>query len=244
MLKTILTKTVLLWTLAGSSAISFGVWRYFSPVLPGARVALLYDRSKSAPPGCDSVVALAQRALTLPDLRPGSTLTFFATGTSVTSLEPSLVRMYPLPVGRLATEAPRRLRERQDTFAKDLRGRCMSLPRASISPLFRAVKEIIAQLRAGGSNKPTALYLLVRSDLRETADPAIKRALSKSSATRRALIDNHGVHISFCGLAETLGSRSDASSGVDHIQAVWTTLFTDPELVTFEPYCPTTPEAR
>src|SRR5438552_2116225 len=112
MKRSIILKRISVWTLGGSLAMSFALWRYNTPPPPIAHVALIADRSGSMPADCDAVVSLAKRAIGLPDIRPGSTLTLFATGTEGSQFEPVLVAAYQLPIGRRATESNRRLIER------------------------------------------------------------------------------------------------------------------------------------
>lgn len=63
-------------------------------------------------------------------------------------------------------------------------------------------------------------------------------------------LDNEGIMVTFCGFAETVGLFVDPSGREirrtvardphrdDRLQAVWRALFTRPELVSFQPYCP------
>ncbi len=229
-------KTVALWIIASAAVLAFGLWRYRKPPLLRAEVVLVYDRSDSMPQDCDSVVALGQRALSLPSVRENSTLTFFATGDQSTHFEPVLVASYSLPVTRLVTEGNKRLADRQQAFLEDLRKRCAALPPTAVSPIVQAINRALAHLTSLGDEK-SVRYLIVRSDLEETTDAAVKRALAQgaSAPTRAPTLDNAGVNIVLCGSAELTGPDYRHSS--ERIKEVWTGLFTQPDQLRFEPYC-------
>ncbi|HXG65140.1 MAG TPA: hypothetical protein VNO70_08525 [Blastocatellia bacterium] len=64
-------------------------------------------------------------------------------------------------------------------------------------------------------------------------------------------INNEGIRVVFSGIAETAGEAAGADGRkraltpphspqrADRIRAVWSALFTNPERLTFEPYCAT-----
>ncbi len=237
-----MTKSILLWILGGASVLGFIGWRLSVPHPAPARVAVLWDSSRSLPQDCGALVSLGQRALSLPDVRPGSTLALFVSGDSSTGYEPSLVASYELPVGRRATESKRRLIERQKKFLAGLERRCADFPQTQVSPIFRSLNRLVSHLRALNQNKPGVLYLLARTDLRENSDAAVRRALRQPVAKpvkTLQQIDNTGINIAVCGLAETVMSKKDrAPYSADRVVKVWQALFTQPDLARLEPFCP------
>jgi hypothetical protein len=233
-----MTKRIVLWGLASVLTAAFGTWRYFAPARPIAHLALIADCSRSMAPDCDAVVYLAKRAIGLPDVRSGSTLTLFATGSESSHCEPLLVAAYQLPIARRATESNRRLIERQKVFFSDLQRRCASLPTVGVSPIFVAITQVLAHLQTLARDGNPRLYLLARTDLRETVEPAIRKAIMRPGAFRAPLIDNQGATFIFCGFAESVGT---GKYKVDRIKEVWRQVFSRPELVRFEPYCSKSP---
>ena len=101
----VVMKTLVVWIIGATAVLAFGFWRYNLPPLPLAHIALLYDRSESMPQGCDALIALGQRALTLPHVREGSTLALFTTGDKARDSETEAVDHLCASVVRLATES-------------------------------------------------------------------------------------------------------------------------------------------
>ena len=90
------------------------------------------------------------------------------------------------------------------------------------------------------------------TDLEENASRAVRAEIDRVGH-REPLpepLNNDGIKVTFCGYAQIAGRLVDSSGrevvrGVsrdprhdDRLQAVWRSLFTVPELVSFEPYCP------
>jgi hypothetical protein len=117
---------------------------------------------------------------------------------------------------------------------------CQGMAPSNTSPLFYSVKQVVAHLQ--GLDERSQLYLFARTDLHENVQPAIKKALSDTVSPLNVSvavspIDNAGVHISFCGYAESDDQQFRRTSNPDRLLEVWRTVFTHPELVHFEPYC-------
>jgi hypothetical protein len=240
-------KATLYWILSVSAAVcALGAWRYFAPPNLTAQVALLNDASRSVAKDCASVAAIGSRILGLPNLRAQSALTLFAS----TDHDPMLIDSFNLPAGRLTTESDHPQEERRKVFLAGLSARCQSMAPTNTSPIFQSVKQVVAHMQAN-TNDRSVLYLFVRTDLHETAQIAIRKALSDRSApvdlsTAITPIDNTGIHISFCGYAESSEQDSRAYNP-DRLVEVWRTVFTHPELVRFDPYCvkpPARPETQ
>lgn len=244
-------KAVIVITSICSATLGFFHWRHCIVMqMPTAQAVEIDDRSLSVTNEEEGVPALGRRALGLPGMRKGSTLTFLATGDGATSDEPVLVAKYEMPVSRRAMEGRGAETERKDAILADLAGRLKELGRTTRSPIFLAVKRGVEQLRSSGCTPETTCYLLVKSDGQELSEPTIKKALrdSQSKNSLPSPIPNEGIRVVFCGLSETTGNTTEGSrrgfhaqvsdrKGIDRVRDVWSSLFTQPELVTFEPYC-------
>jgi hypothetical protein len=215
--------------------------------------AVVWDRSLSYGGGCPSLVGPAEAALLNPNVSDRSTISIFVSGASSTAREPRRLASSPIPTSRKVMEGQRARFERQTALLRELQGRCKSIRPTSISPIFLAVKQAIADLRAEGCKEGSQCELWVSSDLQENGVRAIKERLDGAPHTREPLpapLENAGINVTLCGFAETAGHLVDPSGreirGVvardprrdDRLQAVWRALFSKPDLVGFEPYCP------
>ena len=214
---------------------------------------LVQDPSLSHPEGCESLLGLAERALRTDGVSSGSTLTVLVIGDEATANEPwqlgrySILRIRKVLEGRTAN-----LRRQQDVL-HDIWNRCQTVRRTTISPIFLGVKQAIADLRAQGCRETSHCQVFVDSDLEENVENSIKKSLNNTSNGKRILpspITNDGIDVVFCGLAVTAGRMVDPSgrairrasprdpSRDDRLRKIWRSLFTKPEVVRFEPYCP------
>jgi hypothetical protein len=140
-------------------------------------------------------------------------------------------------------------REREALLTKVRHG-CESLGETKVSPVFQAVKRGVEHMKSVG-NTIDQRYLFVQTDGEETVNPGIQSALNSRAAKQSfaGTINNVGVNVTFCGIAETIGeappqkgkprqrSKMRDQGRSDRLREVWTKVFTNPELVTFEPYC-------
>ena len=249
-----MTFKVLLVILIGSCSMAvFGYWRYVetSHEKSSAQVGILRDLSASTPNDCTRVVGLSKRALALSDIGSKSTITLMATGSQSTAYEPTMLAQVAVPEIRLVIEGQRRAEQQRTALLEDLTQRCRSTEATNASPIFQAVKRGVEHLRGIGS--PTdPRYLFVQTDGEETINAQIKKALEKAPGSKSNLpgpIVNDGVRVVFCGAAETVGvvtganNQSRSFSGdrspqrADRLREVWAQLFTNPDLISFEPFC-------
>jgi hypothetical protein len=144
------------------------------------------------------------------------------------------------------------MRRRQDLL-QDVAGKCRSIRRTNISPIFLGIKQALADLHSRGCDGKSHCQLFVDSDLEENVETSIvKRA---ESGYRRTpilpnLLDNSGIAVSFCGFAATASRVADASGRKirgassrgperdDRLTAAWKEMFSETEDVAFDPYCP------
>src|SRR5205814_443250 len=95
--------------------------------------------------------------------------------------------------------------------------------------------------------------LYVASDGEENGEASIKNRIDNIRDEKHRLpnqLDNDGIEIVFCGIAATAGHIVDPSGREirkipprdpgreDRLRQTWLSLFTRPNLVRFEPYCP------
>lgn len=215
---------------------------------------IVFDPSLSHPEGCDALVGLAEQSFRSDGISKDSTLTILVLGDASTANEPWQLGLYSFPVTDRVIEGKTANTRRQAKLFSDIQRKCESIHRTSISPIFLGVKQAVADLRARGCKATFHCQLFIDSDLEENAELSIKDALNRAHNSKLVLptpVDNQGLNIFFCGLATTAGQiartsgreiqrASPRDSGRDdRLRRVWRSLFTQPELVKFEPYCPT-----
>ena len=90
--------------------------------------------------------------------------------------------------------------------------------------------------------------LFIRSDGEETEETYLKDSIKRRKLLKKgapAPLDNSGIAITWCGTAESRGSvpgrgkrrAARSSASADFTKQLWSTLFTSPELIVFEPLC-------
>jgi hypothetical protein len=244
-------KAVIVIALICSATLGFFYWRHcVTTQMPIAQAVEIGDRSRSVTNEEEGVPALGRRTFGLPGMRKGSTLTVLVTGDAATADEPVLVAKYEMPVSRRALEGKRADADRKEAILADLVGRLQKLGRTDRSPIFLAVERGVEQLRSGGCTPQTTCYLFIKTDGQELSEPGVRNALrgSRARASLPTPIPNEGIRVVFCGLSETSGDASEGGTRhnytrvrdvarIDRVREVWGALFTQPELVSFEPYC-------
>ena len=214
---------------------------------------LVEDPSLSHPEGCESLLGLAEKALSTHGISPaGSTLSVLVIGDETTANEPWQLGMYSIPTTRKVLEGRTANSRRRQDVLHDILTKCQAIRRTTVSPIFLGVKQAVADLRAQGCKETSHCQLLVNSDLEENVETSIKKSLNGTTGEKPIvpLIENRGIDVTFCGLAITTGRLVDSSSRgfrkapprtparEDRLREIWRSLFTDPAVVSFEPYCP------
>ncbi len=235
-------------------SIAFVGWRvHTARTLKINHAVLVADPSLSHPEACLAAAGLAERIIHMDNFTSGSILTALALGDESSANEPWRFAQYRIPKSYKAIEGRAANLRRQQELVKDLQKRCESIHRTMISPIFLGLKQGIAHLRSLGciENFNCNLYLI--SDGEENVEPSIKHALKGITGRSQSLpvpLDNRGIRVVFCGLAVTAGRIVDPSGRQirkvrahdagrdDRLQRTWKSLFTEPGLVMFEPYCP------
>jgi hypothetical protein len=229
-------------------------WRiHFLANYSAPQFAIAVDPSLSHPGGCESLVGLADQLLQADRISRDSTLTVLVLGDSSTANEPWQLGRYSIPVTRKVLEGKATNLRRQEELVSDIRHKCETVHRTTISPIFLGVKQAVADLRAQGCKETSHCKVFVDSDLEENVETSIKDALSRTRNAKLVLpspLDNQGIEVSFCGLAVTAGRIVNPPDREtrrvlprdpgrdDRLREVWQSLFTQPELLKFEPYCP------
>lgn len=237
--------------------IAFGIWRYLT--VGGARPAhgaVVLDLSESSTNKCTCLSALVEREITASSSNGESTLTVFHTGDETTANEPVLVARYQVPHHRKVIEGRSAAGRRKEDILTDLKTRCEKLAATKRSPIFLAATRATEHLRSLGCGEGSDCRMYVVSDGEELTDRGIAQAIggrrSKSGVVLPKPIANEGIRVIFCGMAETSGHLKSANGKpqqltrdrdpmhADRLREVWTSLFTQTQLVMFEPFCSTT----
>jgi len=245
---------MLIGTLAGFASVGFVAWRVHDMhhrII--CNIGIVADPSASHPGGCSSLQGIAEEILGGHPMPAGSWLAVLAIGEESTSNEPRLLARYPIPVNRRIMEGPTTSLKRKQQILDDLKLRCGELHPTMVSPIFQGVSQGLAELRGLGCANDSDCKLWVDSDLEENTVSTIKTVLEHPDSKRLGLptrLENEGIHVAFCGLAVTAGriigpsgrevrkARPRDPSHDDNLRRTWAALFTKPELVTFDPYCP------
>jgi len=249
-------KSVVAAIIIGIAVLGFIYWRVNAH--PEARVTngvIVFDNSGSTANDGQVLIALAERAMQQPRLAKGSTLTILALGDGRTGNEPRLLAKYEIPYSRRALEGKKAIARRRAQILADLQNQLDKLPRPGRSAIFLAIKRGAEQLRGGSCRADSECFLYVRTDGEETVESSIRKAIEGTSKSKGMPepIANEGIKVAFCGFAETNAAvstepinarRSHTARSGDHLRDVWALLFTAPESVSFEPYCPKTETGR
>lgn len=213
----------------------------------------IFDPSFSHPSDCESLLGLAGQALHADGVSQDSTLTMLVLGDAATANEPWQLGRYSIPVTRKVLEGKTANQQRLEELLTDIRRKCGAIRRTNTSPIFLGLKQAVADLHARGCKETSHCRVFVDTDLEENVETSVKESLNRSGKPKLALpgpLDNYGIEVSFCGLAVTAGrivrpSGKEVQRTVppdpgreDRLRQVWLTLFTKPELIKFEPYCP------
>ncbi len=245
---------VLYLILASSACVGFVAWRVHAvKTQETPHFEIVEDPSLSHKQGCESLLGLVEQVLSADGASPGSTLTILVLGDKATANEPWELGRYSVARTRKVLEGRRaNLRRRRDVL-RDVLGKCQAVPPTNVSPIFLGVKQALADLRAKGCSETTHCKLFVDSDLEDNVERSIREGLTRRGGKADILqspLDNEGIDVTSCGLAVTAGHIVDPSGREiltapprnshreDRLQQVWAAVFSRPEAVKFEPYCP------
>ncbi len=217
---------------------------------PPAHIVITPDNSGSVEPGCNGLIQATQMLLGTEDFQKGSTVTLLAMGRSALAPEPRRVFSAQIPTESedVYGKDPDAYKEAMNRFLMGLQNACseaQSSPAAD-SPILRLVERGLAHLRTvcapnGGC------YLIVKSDLIETVDARLTRAISRAASDGSVSVapelagtlDNTGISVRFCGVSQVTPRkpRTPAPPSPETLGRIWKSLFTHPDLVSIEPFC-------
>ena len=210
-----------------------------------AQVLEIIDASRSVSSAVPAALGVADHSTQLKGVRRKSTISFMATGNKQTAGEPVFLGSFPILKAHKVMEGPSKEPDNAYLLSQ-VEGLLKGVNNTeSISPVYLAVLRGVQYLRAQGCGPgpaPAVCYLVVISDGGETEEPAIRKALrgqGKPQSLKDLAIENNSIQVEFCGLADTNAitpERSSTSAG--KLEAVWKSLFTAPDLVSFDPFCP------
>jgi hypothetical protein len=244
----ILWKHILTATVIVGAGTGFAHWR-----IQAARQnvltheAILLDKSDSFLNNIESRLGLVDLALRQSPLSRGAMLTIMITGDLHSQDEPRAIGEYEIPATHRVFDGKNAIVQKREEILADLRGQLQDLS-AQRSPIFLAVKRGIEVLRSNGCISSSECRLFVQTDGEENAEVSLKNAIASKDDAKSlsGVLHNEGITIAFCGLSETAG-RPDKRGNpppvhdairVNRIQKVWLSLFTEPESVSFAPFCP------
>lgn len=234
-----ITATRICWTIGIAALVGLTGWRLEIPLPPPVNRYVLVDVSRSDAQPCAELQALIEKIIAQ---SPFGHVRFFATGSVATAFEPVPIPIRSAPAREHLMEAADAANRQNAAFVSDVVEACKSISSSDSSPIFLAIKHVVAQARQGGGTPE--VYVI--SDLEESAEPRIVRGLRVRGVKPRLPepIDNKGVRVYVCGFAQTKGRmHGRVMSGVrtaaraDRLLETWHSLFTDPGAVEFLPFC-------
>ena len=223
-------------------------WHLMTRV-PAAHVALSLDPSASVERKCGDLPGATRNFLgATPGVKAGSTLTMLVMGTDTRNAQPKLAfsAAVPIPPDTVYGKDNEAHAKAEEEFFGKIEQHCTSAKAGSGSPIYELVKQGLAHLQSSpslcGPKRPCAS--LIKTDLDEDVNPSIRSVLDRAvkdpgvsvPAELARSLNNAGVDVTFCGVAEVLPRRKPGAS-LDARQQIWTAMFTNPELVHFQPYC-------
>lgn len=237
---------ILLGTLCLSLMGGFVWWRLYAVTrgAPPAQAAIVFDSSKSGTVGCAQAGAVAIRLSSAPHYSPKSRVALILLGDRSNGYAGRLAGVFDIPVSTRVMEGKEAQRRRQNELAESVEKACAAAPKADRSPILSAVESAFAHLRSAGCGSGTHCTLFLVTDGEENVNPDLRAALTGSKAALKKTtgrIDNNGISVSICGLAQTRSASPErvtrSFTPEDRLRTVWTAVFTAPNLVSTAPYC-------
>lgn len=237
--------------LAGGSG-----WLLMQPeeVIVPTHFAILIDSSDSMKKEqIENIVrALLQKGFNNFNFSKGSKIYIFTTGEID---EPRLIIAADIPVSERVIEGRGKIeKQKKKLITKSIDHFKATASETKRSPIYLAIHRVLTQLNAEGCNANNKCHLFIRSDGFETEERWLKKSIKSQKQIKKGIPDklnNKGVNIRWCGLAETQGSaakkskkrarhKNAAGASPDFIINLWRTVFAEPQTIIFEPFCPTT----
>lgn len=238
--------------------LSAGVYYWLSlpqTIIPSVQIAIVLDQSDSIETDKDCLIltGLVKRSLEVKGIRKGSKMFISGTGNPSTAMEPVQFASFEIPAFSRVMEGKESIKAARKELILNLVSECKKRnSTAKTSPIFLAVKRALEQLKAVGCDSSVLCYLFIRTDGEETEEPWLKNSLKtgKQFKTGQPMpLDNQGIQVVFCGFSETIGELIEKNKKkkltpirnaerAEFLNTLWSKVFTQPEKVIFEPFCP------
>jgi hypothetical protein len=243
-------KNLLIIAAIVATLLIFVGWRLQTPPPPALQTSILLDVSSSFPSPCMTLEGMVRLAQERSSGHPGSTITVLTSGDAKTAFEPAPLLTQSLSDHQRLMRGKQAVQRDKEAFVAEFVKLCSALPTTKATPLFLDIKHAVEHARPvpGGS---VHAQVFVITDLEETKEPQIVRALRQRPGTKSPLpqpINNTNVEITICGYAQTIGETKGedgirrnftaprTAQHADRLLEVWQQLFTDH--VTFDSFCP------
>jgi hypothetical protein len=212
--------------------VAFVAWRVYGALhaAPPTQVAVVIDASNSMQANCAEVVAAIQGPMDSHGVRPGSTVTIIRTGDASTRLEPQLIfnEAIPIAAGTGPFGDEKKARQKRAEFLERAEAACAGIEPTKTSPVIKAVRRAVQQLKALGCPREAGCILIVYSDLQDTDELSGRRVDAQPR-----VIDNAGINVMLCGVTRTVEDGYGVET--DDLLETWRALFTEP--VRLAPFC-------
>jgi hypothetical protein len=241
-----MARRILLGTLCLSLMGAFVWWRIYAITHgePPAQAAMVFDNSKSGAVGCAQAGAIAIRLTATPHFSRKSRLALILLGDQSNGFAGRLAGVFDIPVSTRVMEGKAAQLRQQKELAESVERACEAAPKTDRSPILSAVKSAFDHLRSSGCGAETHCTLFLVTDGEENVNRDLRAALAGSKAALKKVtgrIDNNGISVSMCGLAQTrfasLERVTRTFTPEDRLLTVWTAIFTAPDFVNTAPYC-------
>ncbi len=218
---------------------------------------IVEDVSRSAQRVCDCITGLGRQTISANETGEGSRLSLLTTGDAANDNHPVHRVSFPIPKLKRVFEGREAFAQEQQQLLKALTQACLQAQPTDATPLFQTIKaaaELLNQFDLKGRGLHT---IHITSDGQETEEAGLEAALKGQPLGRVKLppaINNHQIKIVFHGLAQTAGREQNAgrhprqlsgkrtAADADRLREIWKMMFTNPQLVSFEPFCSTNPD--
>ncbi len=239
--------------------VPFAVWRSrVAAQNRGPMIGVIEDQTPShaasREQSCLEVAALSESAVDHAGGHPNARLSVWALGDASRAAEPvALTPQDTIPMRTMLSMGKDALHKQQRAYLVAIYDNCVHAPSPQYSAVYLAIERMLESLRVQGCMKGVECAIWVDSDGEENALLPLEQRLEGISPKRTdavAPLDNTGISVHFCGLAETsvdpakLTTSGDRRAifrthrAPDHVADVWRSIFNDPAGVSFAPFCP------
>jgi hypothetical protein len=237
---------------------SFVVWRTqvaakIKLPLYGIVADITSSHSGSRESACLTVAGIAERLVQQSTDTPGSLMEVLALGDSSRGGEPlKLSSQEQMPARTALSTGKAAIVRQQHAYVVKIYENCVKATAPEYSAIHLGIERMLEYARSKKCGSDSRCVVYVDTDGNENVEPSLKAKLQGLPLSRHesvVLLDNSGVDVRFCGLAERtvdvaerkgLGGRREAfrsHKNPTHMEDVWRSFFTHPDQVSFEPYC-------